>query len=191
MDAITAYQLTSMMQGVVQRGTASGAVNLPVPTAGKTGTTNDAKDVWFIGFTSNIVAGCYIGYDQPRSLGGASGGGTCGPVFQRFMVEAVKKYGGGKFKVPPGGHFVKIDRYSGARLPDSASGANVVAEYFRDGEEPIFGIVFDGGFAMGSNLPLFGTQGQQVEQVQTSTGRVVNVPVQNAPSSSLSAGGLY
>ncbi len=191
MDAITAYQLTSMMQGVVQRGTASGAVNLPVPTAGKTGTTNDAKDVWFIGFTSNIVAGCYIGYDQPRSLGGASGGGTCGPVFQRFMVEAVKKYGGGKFKVPPGGHFVKIDRYSGARLPDSASGANVVAEYFRDGEEPIFGIVFDGGFAMGSNQPLFGTQGQQVEQVQTSTGRVVNVPVQNAPSSSLSAGGLY
>nr|WP_255553696.1 PBP1A family penicillin-binding protein [Maritimibacter sp. DP1N21-5] len=194
MDAITAYQLTSMMQGVVQRGTASGAVNLPVPTAGKTGTTNDAKDVWFIGFTSNIVAGCYIGYDQPRSLGGASGGGTCGPVFQRFMVEAVKKYGGGKFKIPPGGHFVKIDRYSGARLPDSASGPNVVAEYFRDGEEPLFGIVFDGGFAMGANLPLFDEQQsyeQQMNRVQTSTGRVVDVPKQNAPSASLSAGGLY
>ena len=69
MDAITAYQLTSMMRGVVERGTASGAVKLPVPTAGKTGTTNEAKDVWFIGFTSNIVAGCYIGYDQPRPLG--------------------------------------------------------------------------------------------------------------------------
>ncbi|EAQ13733.1 MULTISPECIES: penicillin-binding protein 1A [Maritimibacter] len=193
MDAITAYQLTSMMQGVVQRGTASGSVRLPVPTAGKTGTTNDSKDVWFVGFTSNIVAGCYIGFDRPRPLGGASGGGTCGPVFQRFMVEAVKKYGGGKFKIPPGGHFVKIDRYSGARLPDSASGPSVVAEYFRDGEEPIFGIVFDGGFAMGSNLPLFGDPdsgfgGQQ--QVQTSTGETVVIP-DRANSSSLSAGGLY
>ncbi|MGA9434898.1 MAG: PBP1A family penicillin-binding protein, partial [Roseobacter sp.] len=89
MDQITAYQLTSMMRGVVDRGTAARTVNLPVPTAGKTGTTNDAKDVWFIGFTSNIVAGCYIGYDQPRSLGrGASGGGMCGPVFQRFMEQA-------------------------------------------------------------------------------------------------------
>jgi penicillin-binding protein 1A len=58
MDAITAYQLTSMMKGVVDRGTASRAVDLPVAAAGKTGTTNDAKDVWFIGFTSNIVAGC-------------------------------------------------------------------------------------------------------------------------------------
>ncbi len=70
MDEVTAYQLTSMMQGVVDRGTARKTVNLPVPTAGKTGTTNDAKDVWFVGFTSNIVAGCYIGYDQPRSLAG-------------------------------------------------------------------------------------------------------------------------
>ena len=83
MDPITAYQLTSMMRGVVDRGTAARHVNLPVPTAGKTGTTNDALDVWFIGFTSNIVAGCYIGYDQPRTLGrGAYGGTMCGPVFQ-------------------------------------------------------------------------------------------------------------
>ncbi|MEJ1990972.1 MAG: PBP1A family penicillin-binding protein [Maritimibacter sp.] len=155
MNAITAYQLTSMMQGVVQRGTAAGAVNLPVPVAGKTGTTNGSRDAWFIGFTSNLVAGCYIGYDRPHTMPHASGGGTCGPVFQRFMTEAIKKYGGGKFKLPPGGHFIKIDRYSGARLPDDASGENVVAEYFRDGEEPIFGVAFDGGFAMGSNLPLF------------------------------------
>ena len=68
MDAITAYQLTSMLQGVITHGTARG-INLPVPVAGKTGTTNDSKDVWFIGYTSNIAAGCYIGYDQPRSLG--------------------------------------------------------------------------------------------------------------------------
>ncbi|HHI71782.1 MAG TPA: PBP1A family penicillin-binding protein, partial [Rhodobacteraceae bacterium] len=68
-DAITAYQIRSMMQGVVQRGTAAGKIKLGVPVAGKTGTTNDAKDVWFTGFTSNIVAGCYMGFDTPRPLG--------------------------------------------------------------------------------------------------------------------------
>jgi penicillin-binding protein 1A len=191
MDAITAYQLTSMLEGVVQRGTASRAVNLPVPAAGKTGTTNDAKDVWFVGFTSNVVAGCYIGYDDPQPLGrGASGGGFCGPVFQRFMSEAVKKLGGGKFKVPPGGHFIKIDRFTGARLPDDATGENVVAEYFRDGEEPIFGVSFDGGFAMGADLPLFEEVQQGARQVTTSTGqRAVVGP--KATFGTLSSGGLY
>ncbi len=194
MDAITAYQLTSMMRGVVQRGTAAGKVRLPVPVAGKTGTTNDSKDVWFIGFTSNVVAGCYIGYDRPRTLPGASGGGTCAPVFQRFMTEAVKEYGGGSFRIPPGGHFIKIDRYSGARLSDDATGDYVVAEYFRDGEEPIFGLMFDGGFAMGSNLPLFlpggAESGSGTQQVTTSTGEVVIVP-NRADSGSVAAGGLY
>ncbi|WP_333818288.1 penicillin-binding protein 1A, partial [Tabrizicola sp.] len=75
MNAITAYQLTSMMEGVVKRGSAS-RLRLPVPIAGKTGTTNDAKDVWFIGYSSNIVAGCYIGYDQPKTLGESAFGGT-------------------------------------------------------------------------------------------------------------------
>jgi penicillin-binding protein 1A len=191
MNAITAYQLTSMMRGVVERGTASGTVKLPVPTAGKTGTTNDAKDVWFIGFTSNIVAGCYIGYDRPQPLGrGASGGGMCGPVFQSFMTEAVKKFGGGPFEIPPGGHFIKIDRFTGARLPDDASGEYVVAEYFRDGEEPIFGLTYDGGFAMGSNLPLFEEVQQSGQQVRTSTGAVTTVGPK-ANFGTVSSGGLY
>ncbi|WP_432447814.1 penicillin-binding protein 1A [Aliiroseovarius marinus] len=192
MDAITAYQLTSMMRGVVQRGTARKTVNLPVPTAGKTGTTNDARDVWFVGFTSNIVAGCYIGYDRPRTMPGASGGGMCGPVFQRFMKEAIKEYGGGAFKVPPGGHFIKIDRFTGARLSDSASGDHVVAEYFRDGEEPLFGVMFDGGFAMGANLPMFGRgdADEGAAKVKTSTGKTVVVPGK-ADFGSLSSGGLY
>ncbi|WP_298910864.1 penicillin-binding protein 1A [uncultured Aliiroseovarius sp.] len=190
MDAITAYQLTSMMRGVVQRGTASRTVNLPVPAAGKTGTTNDARDVWFVGFTSNIVAGCYIGYDRPRSMPGASGGGMCGPVFNRFMAEAVKELGGGEFEVPEGGHFIKIDRFSGARLPDDATGEYVVAEYFRDGEEPLFGVMFDGGFAMGSNLPLFDRDGAGGEEVRTSTGKTVVVP-DKADFGTLSSGGLY
>jgi penicillin-binding protein 1A len=102
-DPVTAYQLTSMMQGVVQRGTAAGTVGgagIPAALAGKTGTTNDARDVWFVGFSSSIVAGCYIGYDQPRSLGRAPRAAACAPVFAEFMREAVREYGGAPFTVP-------------------------------------------------------------------------------------------
>ena len=191
MNEITAYQLTSMMEGVVQRGSASKTVNLPVPIAGKTGTTNDAKDVWFIGFSSNIVAGCYIGYDNPRSLGeGAYGGGMCGPVFNQFMTQAIKTYGGGKFNVPSDCQFIKIDRFSGARLPDSASGDNVIAECFRPGEEPVFGITFDGGFGMAADLPLFDVVPRATRSVKSSSGGTAQV----GPKASfglLSSGGLY
>jgi len=194
MNAITAYQLTSMLEGVVTRGTAAG-INLPVPVAGKTGTTNDAKDVWFIGYTSNIVAGCYIGYDQPRTMAGASGGGFCGPVFEDFMKVAIKKYGGTRFAVPPGGYFIKIDRFTGQQLPDDATGDYVVAEYFRDGEMPIFGLgaMVDGGFAMGSNLPLFAygeSESGGGTTVTTSDGETIVVP-ENADFGTVSSGGLY
>ncbi|HEY6918744.1 MAG TPA: PBP1A family penicillin-binding protein, partial [Tabrizicola sp.] len=199
MNAITAYQLTSMMQGVVQRGSAS-RLNLPVPIAGKTGTTNDAKDVWFIGYSSNIVAGCYIGFDQPRTLGESAFGGTlCVPVFQDFMEDAIKKYGGGDFKVPPGGYFRKIDRFSGMPLPDDATGDNVVSEYFREGEEALvgLGLVVDGGFAMGENLPLFaygegdeGVVADQGKTVTNSEGERVVVP-KKADFGTVSSGGLY
>jgi penicillin-binding protein 1A len=199
MNAITAYQLTSMMQGVIQRGTATG-VHLPVPVAGKTGTTNDAKDVWFIGFTSNVVAGCYMGYDNPRSMGPRAFGGTlCVPIFQAFMQEAVKRFGGTAFKVPEGGHFINIDRYSGVQLPDGSSGPNVQAEYFRDGEEPTFGLgaMVDGGFGMGQDLPLFaagetdqtGVSGQS-ETVTNGNGETSTVQ-KKATFGSASSGGLY
>jgi len=191
MDPITAYQLTSMLKGVVDRGTASSVINLPVPAAGKTGTTNDSRDVWFVGFTSNIVAGCYMGFDQPRPMGrGAYGGTMCGPVFQQFMQKAVAKFGGGPFAVPEGGRFIKIDRYTGAPLPLDASGDYVVAEYFRDGAEPIFGMTFDGGFAMGSNLPLLEEVQQSGRQVTTSTGGTA-VLGPKASFGTISSGGLY
>ena len=195
MNAITAYQLTSMLQGAITRGSGSG-VDLPVPVAGKTGTTNDAKDVWFVGFTSTIAAGCYMGFDTPRTLGpGAFGGTLCVPIFQAFMAEAVKRFGGTEFKLPPGGHFINIDRYTGAQLADDASGANVQAEYFRDGEEPVFGLgaLVDGGFGMGQDLPLFATgesDSFQVETVTTSDGTTKAVP-KKATFGTLSSGGLY
>ena len=211
-DAITAYQLTSMMRGVVQRGTAAGSVGnagLGVPVAGKTGTTNDARDVWFVGFTNTIVAGCYIGYDVPRSLGrGASGGRMCGPVFAEFMREAIAEYGAGEFEVPPGGQFYPIDRQSGQRLEAGAQGPEVVYEYFRQGEEPFFGMlsVVDGGFGMGSSLPMFSTEleeganGEIVDgdpagqedggTVETSTGNNARVPT-GTGFGELTSGGLY
>ena len=191
MDAITAFQLTSMMRGVVERGTASRYINLPVASAGKTGTTNEAKDVWFVGFTSNIVAGCYIGYDIPKPLGkGYFGGSACGPVFNEFMSAAISKYGGGKFEKPPGGKFINIDRLTGSRLPDEADGERVVAELFREGSEPIFGERLNGGFAMGSNFELISPEDAIARTVVTSTGEH-GVVGDNASIGTLSSGGLY
>ncbi|WP_112873655.1 penicillin-binding protein 1A [Paracoccus endophyticus] len=182
MDAITAYQLTSMMEGVVKRGSGRG-VKLPVPVAGKTGTTNDAKDVWFIGFTSNIVAGCYLGHDQPRSLGENAYGGTlCVPVFNAFMRQAVKQYGGSAFRVPPGGHFVNV-----------SYGKGTIAEYFRDGTgaESVPRVV-DGGF---ERVELPGLRGNDVtntraKAVTTSTGKKKVIP-KKADFGTISSGGLY
>ena len=189
MNAVTAYQLTSMMEGVVQRGTARG-IDLPVPVAGKTGTTNDAKDVWFVGFSSNIAAGCYIGYDTPRSMGDISGGGVCAPVFEEFMRSAIGRFGGGPFYVPPDCRFINIDRFTGARLPDSAAGNNVVAECFREGEEPVFGVTYDGGFEMGSDLPLVNEVRASSRNVTTSTGGTAVVGPR-ATFGTMSSGGLY
>jgi penicillin-binding protein 1A len=136
-----------------------------------------------------------MGYDNPRSMGRAYGGGTCGPVFQSFMEVAIQKYGGGRFKVPPGGFFKKIDRFTGALLPDEASGENVVAEYFREGEDPIMsiGMFIDGGFGMGTNLPLFNygeSDASEAEAVTTSSGQTKVIP-KKADFGTLSSGGLY
>jgi penicillin-binding protein 1A len=141
MNPVTAYQLVSMMQGVVQRGTAARTVGAKVdfPVAGKTGTTNEARDAWFIGYTSNMVAGCYIGYDNPTPMGRHAYGGTlCGPVFTEFITEAMKTRTPGEFREPVGQGMVmvKIDRETGERLPDDAFGAHVVTEMFRAGYEP-------------------------------------------------------
>lgn len=140
MSPVTARQLISMMQGVIQRGTASRTVgNLGFPVAGKTGTTNDSRDAWFVGFSPNMVAGCFIGFDQPRSLGKRAYGGTlCGPVFKSFMISAMKDRNPGSFK---GGNdqglvMVKIDRDTGERLTDDATGAHVLVEFFSPGTEP-------------------------------------------------------
>ena len=96
--------------------------------------------------------------------------------------------------MPPGGHFLKIDRFTGAHLPDDATGNNVISEYFRDGEDPLFGLaaLVDGGFQMGANLPLFavGEGDTGGESVTTSTGEQKVIP-KKATFGTLSSGGLY
>jgi penicillin-binding protein 1A len=123
MDPITAYQITSMLQGAVSRGTAASTVGtLGLNLAGKTGTTNDSKDVWFVGYSPRIAAGCYMGHDTPRNLGERAFGGTlCAPIFQKFMARAMEGLGPVEWAVPPGGRFIKIDRRTGQRLSDAAT----------------------------------------------------------------------
>ncbi len=202
-DAITAYQITSMMRGVVERGTASRVVDLGVPVAAKTGTTNESRDAWIIGFTPDIVAGCYMGFDEPRSLGRhAYGSNLCGPVFNSFMKEAVKRYGSAEFKIPEGGVFVAINRDTG--VPSGSAGGepgnNDVAEYFRLGSEPRPGEIriVDGGFVMGSDLAVYVPEDSQAQsspaaiaEPETGAEASEDAPGPSSSFGALSSGGLY
>lgn len=193
MDPITAYQVTAMMQGVVERGTASLTVKPGVPVAGKTGTTNDSQDAWFIGFTPGIVAGCYIGFDTPKSLGRhAYGSNLCGPVFNEFIIKTVEKYGSSEFEPPSGGNFVDVDRTTGEPLlvSDTNYSERAIQEFFRFGSEPNPSTirVIDGGFAMAADLGIYDPKDDQsssdVEADKANT-------QERGSFGSLSSGGLY
>ena len=115
----------------------------------------------------------------------------CGPVFESFMRDAIKRFGGQEFRVPEGGRFIKIDRETGLPLPDDANDDNVVAEFFRDGDEPIFGVTIDDGLNIAESYKRFQSgQKEVVKQVQTSTGKTVNI-APKATFGSLSSGGQY
>jgi penicillin-binding protein 1A len=128
-DPITAYQITSMLQGVVQRGTAAAASVLGRPTGGKTGTTNEFRSAWFVGFTPHLVVGTYIGFDDNRSLGnGETGAQAAVPTFIDFMKEANKLYAPDDFKPPANAKFAMV---------------RGVREAFRPGTEPRVADVLD------------------------------------------------
>ena len=117
MSPETAYQITSMLEGVVQRGTGKGLKNLNLDLAGKTGTTNENTDTWFIGYTSNLVIGVYVGYDEPKSLGKyETGAKTAMPIFKNFVKKAINKKDARPFKVSDGIKMVLIDAKTGKRL---------------------------------------------------------------------------
>jgi penicillin-binding protein 1A len=131
----TAYVLVNVMRGVVQRGTAMRARVLNRPVAGKTGTTSEATDVWFVGFTPNLVAGVWLGYDVKRSLGDeATGGRLALPVWITFMQKALEDLPSDDFAVPEDVVGVPVDLASGQ--PASLSDKGTILEYFIKGTEP-------------------------------------------------------
>ncbi len=135
MSPWTAYQITHMLEGVVQRGTGKVVSTLGRPLAGKTGTTTDAKDVWFIGMSPDLVAGLYIGYDKPRPMGGGFQGGTiAAPIFRTFMEEALKGTPKVPFRLPDGIRLVRVDARTGKL---AGGGENTIYEAFKPGTEPL------------------------------------------------------
>jgi penicillin-binding protein 1A len=135
LDPMTAYQITSMMEGVVQRGTATVVKEVGKPIAGKTGTTNDEKDAWFVGFSPDLVVGVYIGYDQPRPMGkGATGGVIAAPIFTDFMKVALADAPAKPFQVPAGIELIPIDSRTG--LQTGREGKGVILEAFKPGTGP-------------------------------------------------------
>jgi penicillin-binding protein 1A len=135
LDPMTAYQITSMMEGVVIRGTAMTIAELGRPIAGKTGTTNDEKDAWFIGYTPNLVVGLYMGYDKPTPLGkGATGGGLAAPIFKEFMASALKDTPIVDFRVPDGMKLIAINRKTGMQAHEGDPGT--IVEAFKPGTGP-------------------------------------------------------
>ncbi|KGM31151.1 penicillin-binding protein 1A [Inquilinus limosus] len=173
-DPVSAYQITSILQGVVQRGTASALNKLGFTLAGKTGTTNDAKDAWFVGFAPDLVVAIYVGFDDPKTLGAREWGSTAAlPIFRDFMSAALKGKDVPPFRIPPGVNLVKIDRLTGQ--PAYGSGGDTIWEAFRPGTEPGTGYALD---------RLDGGGGTPTDQGTTGFGDTV-------PDATTGTGGLY
>ena len=141
MDPMTAYQMVHILEGVVQRGTATSLRDLNRPLFGKTGTTTGPTNVWFIGGSADIVAGVYMGFDQPRPMGGYAQGGTlAAPIFKQFAQKAFKDMPVVPFRAPPGIRMVRIDRRSGRKVfgewPTAEPKAAVIWEAFKPESEP-------------------------------------------------------
>jgi penicillin-binding protein 1A len=139
-DAIpppTAYLMTSMLQDVVSRGTGRRAQGLGRPTAGKTGTTNDLHDAWFIGYTPELLAAVWVGFDSKRPLGKQeTGGHVSAPIWKEFMSEALTGIEPHEFAIPEGLKCININPKSGSRA--TADGPSRL-ECFREGTEPAVG----------------------------------------------------
>ena len=142
MDAMTAYQMVHITEGVIQRGTATGLRDLDRPMFGKTGTNNGPTDVWFVGGTPQFVGGLYIGYDHPRSLGSYAQGGTIAvPIFRQFAEKAYEGLEKLPFRAAPGIRMVRIDRASGRPVYGTFPTGNdpkpaVIWEAFKPESEP-------------------------------------------------------
>ena len=134
-DPQSVYQVVSMLEGVVLRGTGRRLRAVGKPLAGKTGTTSDYVDAWFVGFAPDLAVGVYAGFDRPRTLGhGESGSSVAAPVFGAFMREALDRTPAAPFRIPPGMSFLRIGRTSG--MPAGPGEDDIILEAFKPGTEP-------------------------------------------------------
>jgi len=157
-DPGSAFQIVTMLQGVVERGTGTAVKAVSKPIAGKTGTTNDWRDAWFVGFTPDLAAGVYIGYDDPDSLGDdETGGHIAAPVFRDFMIAALKDAPATAFRTPPGMRLYRVSAASG--LPVGGK-EPAIYEAYKPGTEP----------GQNRNLGLRGEPGEEEEMPVASTG---------------------
>ncbi|MXO67662.1 penicillin-binding protein [Altererythrobacter marinus] len=141
MDPRTAYQVVHMLQGVVTRGTAVRLRDLGLPLFGKTGTTTGPTNAWFVGGSPEVVAGVYLGFDQPRNMGGwVQGGNTAAPMFKDFVRKTRARWSDDPFVAPAGIRMVRIDRRSGKRVldgwPSDDPRAAIIWEAFKPDTEP-------------------------------------------------------
>ena len=203
LDPITAYQVVSMSQGVVDRGTATiihGGSLAEYPLGGKTGTTTDYKDAWFIGFSPDMVVGVWVGFDQPVNMGdGETGARNAAPIFRDFMQVALRDTPPAPFRIPAGVRLVRVDRTTG--LLPSASSTDTILEAFRPGTEPTNSqqsspFVFGGTDPIDARLlsdlqNAFGAQGQaqSQQQAQAQQQAQTNRPPERQNEEDL--GGLY
>jgi penicillin-binding protein 1A len=174
-DPRTAYQMTSILEGVIQRGTAVKLKSLGRPLAGKTGTTNESKDTWFMGFSPDLVVGVYIGFDDPRSMGKRETGSTvAAPVFGEFMEKALKNQPIIPFRTPPGMRNIQINAETGARAKPGDQ--YVIWESFIQGTEPNENAYVLGGQGItpsgntSSSATSSGATGNTGTDIQTGTG---------------------
>lgn len=153
MDPHTAYQMTSILEGVIQRGTATSLKALDRPLAGKTGTTNQEKDAWFVGYSPDLVVGVFMGYDSPVPMGkGNTGGKLAAPVFGNFMKEALADQPASPFRIPPGVKLARVNLRTGLRTGEEDPQS--IVEAFKPGEEPddaysVIGFTDQGGGMQG------------------------------------------
>ncbi len=154
----TAYQMVSMLQGVVERGTGIRIKAVGKPLAGKTGTSNDSNDAWFIGFSPDLAVGVFVGFDEPKTLGRQEqGASAAGPVFRDFMGDALKDQPAIPFRIPPGIRLVRVNAVTG-HLAQPGEG-NVILEAFKPGTLPTESSDVVEGISAADSGPTTGTGG--------------------------------
>ena len=167
-DPVSTFQIVEMLEGVVQRGTGTAVKAVGKPIAGKTGTTNDWQDAWFVGFTPDLAAGVFVGYDDPAFLGSdETGGHLAAPIFRDFMMVALKDAPPTEFRTPPGLRMYRVNPETGE---PAGAGGPAIWEGYKPGTEP-------------------GKDKRPAPADQIVQGVTARVPVRATPASG--TGGLY